>query len=134
MTAEKSQTNITVGKREVKQVVKNKGGAPRKTIRRASGIRVRLTTSERFLIESKARKAGVNLSDWIRACALKGNVISRMSAEDRRILHTMSGMANNLNQMTKLAHTGGIIGIAIRCDSLLKEIDHTLKTLNGHDG
>lgn len=113
---------------------KHKGGAPQKKIKRASGIRVRLTTTERFLIETKARQAGMRISDWIRAAALKAKVVGRMSAEDRRVLHLLAGMANNLNQLTKLAHTSGIISIVIKCDNLLKEIDQTLKYLNSDDG
>ena len=113
---------------------KHKGGAPQKRIKRASGIRVRLTTTERFLIESKAREAGMQISDWIRAAALKAKVVGRISAEDRRILHLLAGMANNLNQLTKLAHTGGIMSIVISCDNLLTEIDQTLKYLNSDDG
>lgn len=113
---------------------KHKGGAPQKRIKRASGIRVRLTATERFLIESKARQAGMRISDWIRAAALKAKVVGRISAEDRRVLHLLAGMANNLNQLTKLAHTSGIMGIAIKCDNLLTEIDQTLKYLNSDDG
>lgn len=113
---------------------KHKGGAPQKRIKRASGIRVRLTAAERFLIESKARQAGMRISDWFRAAALKAKVMTRITAEDRRALHLLAGMANNLNQLTKLAHTNGIIGIAIRCGHLLTEINQTIKYLNSDDG
>jgi hypothetical protein len=113
---------------------KHKGGAPQKRIKRASGIRVRLTATERFLIESNARQAGMRISDWFRAAALKAKVMARITAEDRRVLHLLAGMANNLNQLTKLAHTSGIMGIAIRCDHLLTEIDQALKYLNSDDG
>jgi hypothetical protein len=113
---------------------KHKGGAPQKRIKRASGIRVRLTAAERFLIESKARQAGMRISDWFRAAALKAKVMTRITAEDRRALHLLAGMANNLNQLTKLAHTNGIIGIAIKCGHLLTEINQTIKYLNSDDG
>ncbi|MCX2585942.1 plasmid mobilization protein [Pedobacter sp. MR22-3] len=113
---------------------KSKGGAPQKKIKRASGIRVRLTAAERFLIESKARDAGMRISDWFRSAALKAKVAARMNAEDRRILHLLAGMANNLNQLTKQANTTGIISIAIKCGYLLSQIDQTLKYLNRHDG
>ncbi|OFV10602.1 MULTISPECIES: plasmid mobilization protein [Sphingobacterium] len=111
-----------------------KGGAPCKKIKRNNGIRVRLTTSERFLIETRATQAGMRISDWIRASALSARITARITGEDRRILHMLAGMANNLNQLAKLAHTGGIMGIAIRCDFLLKEIDTTLKYINSDDG
>ncbi|RAJ31149.1 plasmid mobilization protein [Pedobacter cryoconitis] len=113
---------------------KHRGGAPQKRIKRANGIRVRLTATERFMIESKAREAGMRISDWIRAAALKAKVVGRISEEDRRVLHLLAGMANNLNQLTKLAHTSGIMSIVIKCDNLLTEIDQTLKYLNSDDG
>jgi hypothetical protein len=113
---------------------KHKGGAPQKKIKRASGIRVRLTAAEHFLIESKARQAGMRISDWFRAAALKAKVMTRLTTEDRRILHLLAGMANNLNQLTKLAHTSGIMSIAIKCGHLLAEIDQILKYLNSDDG
>ncbi|SDK57167.1 mobilisation protein (MobC) [Pedobacter sp. ok626] len=134
MTATISKTGLKDPKNKSTVRARHKGGAPQKKIKRASGIRVRLTTSERFLIESKAKQAGVRISDWFRAAALKAKVVSRITAEDRRILHLLAGMANNLNQLTKLAHTSGIMSIAIKCGHLLTEIDQTLKYLNSDDG
>lgn len=113
---------------------KGKGGAPKKRIRREVHVKVRLTTTERFLIESKARQAGMRISDWFREATLKAKVMTRMTTEDRRVLHMLAGMANNLNQLAKLAHTTGLLTIAIRCSSLLAEIDQALKYLNSDDG
>lgn len=76
----------------------------------------------------------MRISDWFRAAALKAKVMTRITAEDRRVLHLLAGMANNLNQLTKLAHTSGIMGVAIRCGHLLTEIDQALKYLNSNDG
>ena len=76
----------------------------------------------------------MRISDWFREATLKAKVISRMTEEDRRVLHMLAGMANNLNQLTKLAHTSGLLTIAIRCGSLLTEIDQALKYLNSDDG
>jgi hypothetical protein len=134
MTSTLSKSGLKGQVNEADGRPKHKGGAPQKKIKRASGIRVRLTATERFLIESKARQAGMRISDWFRAAALKAKVMTRITAEDRRILHLLAGMANNLNQLTKLAHTSGIMGIAIRCGHLLTEIDQALKYLNSNDG
>lgn len=134
MTTTISKTGLKDPVNKSSERTMHKGGAPQKKIKRASGIRVRLTTSERFLIESKAKQAGVRISDWFRAAALKAKVVTRITNEDRRILHLLAGMANNLNQLTKLAHVGGIMSISIRCGHLLTEIDQTLKYLNSDDG
>ncbi|MBB5645974.1 plasmid mobilization protein [Pedobacter cryoconitis] len=134
MTSTTLNTGFKAPVNKTDKCPKHRGGAPQKRIKRANGIRVRLTATERFLIESKARQAGMRISDWIRAAALKAKVVERVSAEDRRVLHLLAGMANNLNQLTKLAHNSGIISIVIKCDNLLTEIDQTLKYLNNDDG
>jgi Bacterial mobilisation protein (MobC) len=108
----------------VKDRRKYKGGAPIKAIKREAFIMVRLTATERMFIAGKAKRAGMKLSDWFRAAA---------KPEDRRILHMLAGAANNLNQLTKLAHTGGILSIARKCNELLIEIDQALKYLNADD-
>ena len=123
-----------LSKSGLKDHINQAGGAPQKRIKRSTGIRVRLTTTERFLIESKARQAGMRISDWFRAAALKAKVVGRITAEDRHVLHLLAGMANNLNQLTKRAHTNGIMSIVISCGHLLTEIDQTLKYLNSDDG
>ncbi|QNK64111.1 plasmid mobilization relaxosome protein MobC [Pedobacter sp. PAMC26386] len=134
MTSTRSNIGLKDPINKSSERARNKGGAPQKKIKRASGIRVRLNAKERFLIESKARMAGMRISDWVRAAALKAKVVARITDEDRRILHLLAGMANNLNQLTKLAHTNGIMSIVIKCDQLLTEIDQTLRYLNSDDG
>lgn len=113
--------------------VRNLGGRPAKKIKKAVGIRVRVTATERFLIEKKARKANMRISDWFRAAALKARVISRLTAEERQYHHVLAGLANNLNQLTKLAHAKGLMSIVLKCDALLTEIDQILKRLVSDD-
>jgi hypothetical protein len=94
---------------------------------------VRLTATERFFIETKAKEAGMRTSDWFRAAAKGAKVIPPLKPEDRRILHMLAGLANNFNQLTKLAHVGGLFSIARKCDELLNEIDDALKYFNSDD-
>ena len=46
----------------------------------------------------------------------------------------LTGMANNLNQLARQANSGKLLFIVRKCESLLAEIDDTLKYLNNHDG
>ena len=112
---------------------RNKGGRPIKKIKRESHIRVRLTSSEHFLISEKSTKAGMRISDWFRRSALRSKVLSRMSADDLKNLRMLSGMANNLNQLTRLAHSQGLLVVERRCRELLVLIDNVLKTMNRDD-
>lgn len=112
---------------------KHKGGAPKKKIKREQHIMVRLTATERFLIENKARSANMRMSDWFRVAAKSAKIVPRIGADDRSILHMLAGLANNINQLTKLAHKEGILTIVRKCDALLMEIDSALKYLNRDD-
>jgi hypothetical protein len=112
---------------------KHKGGRPKVKVRRETHVKVRLTATERFLIAAKAKDAGMRLSDWIRAAAKAAKVVARLKPEDLQIMRMLTGMANNLNQLTKLAHRDGILTIAIKCGNLLMEIDQALKYFNSDD-
>jgi hypothetical protein len=117
----------------VKSHGKRKGGAPKKTVKRDAFIMVRLTATERFHIATKAKNAGMKISDWFRAAAKNAKVMERLKPEDRKLLHMLAGAANNLNQLTRLAHARGILSIARKCNELLIEIDQALKYLNADD-
>jgi hypothetical protein len=112
---------------------KHKGGRPKVKVRRETHVKVRLTATEHFLIKTKAKEAGMRISDWFRAAARSAKVVPRIKPEDRNILHMLAGLANNFNQVTKLAHIGGLLSIARKCDGLLTEIDEALKYFNNDD-
>jgi len=112
---------------------KNKGGAPKKRVKRELIIRIRMTATERFYIDSKAKAAGMRPSSWIRAAAKSAKVIPRLTDDERRILWMLAELANNLNQLTKLAHQLGLLTVARDCSKILNEIDITLKRLNNND-
>jgi len=112
---------------------KNKGGAPKKRVRRELIIRVRMTATERFQIDNKAKAAGMPSSTWIRASAKSAKVIPRLTADERRILWMLAELANNLNQLTKLAHQLGLLRVVRQCQEVLKQIDDNLTQLNKDD-
>ena len=112
---------------------RNKGGAPRKRVRRDLIIRIRMTATERFQVDTKAKAAGMRSSSWIRAAAKSAKILPRLTADERRILWMLAELANNLNQLTKLAHQLGLLAVVRNCSEIMKEIDMTLKYLNKHD-
>lgn len=118
---------------EQEQFKLSKGGRPVKAVKRESGIRVRLSKTEYYVIEQKANKAGMKISEWFRQAAKRATVQGRFTAEDMKILRMLTGMANNLNQLTKIAHQQGLLVIQRKCRELLSMIDDTLKYLNKDD-
>ena len=112
---------------------KHKGGRPVKRIKRCNDIRVRLTNTERLLIEHKAKEAGMRPSEWFRQAAKRAKVVARLTPDNLGYLRMLTGMANNLNQITHLAHKQGLLSVLKRCRDILFDIDETLKKLNAHD-
>jgi len=112
---------------------KNKGGAPKKRVKRELIIRVRMTATERFQIETKANAAGMRSSTWIRASAKNAKIIPRLTVDERRILWMLAELSNNLNQLTKLAHQLGLLRVVRQCEQVIKEVDETFKKLNKDD-
>ena len=125
----KKKTSFPLAEKENK----NKGGAPRKTIKRDLDIRVRLNATERFMMDTKAQAAGIKTSDWVRQAIKSAKVIPRLSAEELKILRMLAGLANNLNQLMKLAHRNPQLSIEGKCRNLLFRIDYTLRLINKDD-
>lgn len=105
---------------------KSKGGRPEKKIKREKIIMVRLSKTEHFIIEGKANKAGLKISDWFRQSAKAAKVSPRFSPEDLKVFRMLAGMANNLNQLTKLSHEQGLLVFQKKCRDLIGEINELI--------
>lgn len=75
----------------------------------------------------------MRISDWFRRSAVRSKVSARLSIEDLKNLRTLSGMANNLNQLTRLAHSQGLFTVERKCRELLVSIDRILTMMNKDD-
>lgn len=109
-------------------------GRPKKTVSRSDFLMVRLTPTERILIEGRAKKAGLKSSEWFRRAAKSAKVFPRFTAEESSWFRMLAGLANNLNQLTHLAHVAGLFSLGLKCQALLRQIDELLTKLNSHDG
>lgn len=109
---------------------RGKGGRPPKKVKRRYVMTVRLTDTERFLIEDKSARAGMRPSEWFRRAAKRAHIVARISVEDQRMLRMLAGLANNLNQLVRLAHTDGLLTVQKRCREILRKIDEQLTSLN----
>lgn len=92
-----------------------------------------MTATDRFMVNAKAKDAGMRLSEWIRAAARTAKVVARLTPEDTQVMRMLTGLANNMNQITKLAHRDGLLSIARKCGEVLMEIDQALKYFNKDD-
>ncbi|MBK1442567.1 plasmid mobilization relaxosome protein MobC [Parapedobacter sp. ISTM3] len=108
-------------------------GRPKKAITRSVSLVVRLTPTERLAIANRAKSAGMVISEWFRKTARTAVVRPRLSKEEASHLRTLSGMANNLNQLTKLAHTGGLVTIMADLRRLLGEVERLMERIGKDD-
>ena len=113
------------------KTIKNRGGRPALKIKRTTSINVRLTSLERILIEGKAKQAKLSPSDWFRKAAKKATVHPRITPDDMHVLHVLAGMANNLNQLTKLSHTYGLLRFQRDCQELIARINVVFNQFKG---
>ena len=109
-------------------------GRPKKTVSRSDFLMVRLTPTERILIEGRAKKAGLKPSEWFRSAAKSAKVFPRFTAEESGWFRMLAGLANNLNQLTHLAHVAGLISLALKCQAMLRQIEEVLTKISSHDG
>ena len=84
------------------------GGRPKKVVKKETSTGVRLTKFDYLIIKQKASIAGLSLGAYIREMALKGQVLSRLNEEERMLIRQLVGMANNVNQITNMAHKQGV--------------------------
>jgi hypothetical protein len=111
------------------QILKHKGGRPRKAIHKTV-TSLRLTKTERYIIKNKASKAGLRVTAYIRQMAINGKVTARLNDEERQFVRELVGIANNLNQLTKKGHQEGILTAVLLFEKYRNVIDELLEKLN----
>lgn len=64
-----------------------------------------------FTLKAAVTQSGMNRSEYLRQLIRKGKVTARFSAEELSLYRSISGMANNLNQLTKRSILYGVSNI-----------------------
>ena len=78
-------------------------------------------------LRTRSRKANRRLAEYIRESALQSEVVQPRTEADMKEYRTLVGMANNLNQLTKMAHQDSIIYLYSPIDKLLGEITSVIR-------
>ena len=116
-----------VGLIKKKMEQKNKGGRPTKTLseKRKYQVLLRLNTMEYYTLLGKLREASISRTEFLRQLIINTEVKSRIKPEEMQLIRTVSGMANNLNQ---IAHRLNAFGISALNEELnvLKQLIHEL--------
>jgi len=120
-------------KEEKKQ--KGKGGRPIKeeSQKRSYRIGLRFSMAEKVSLKQKAERAGLTPSEYIRQASLKGRIIPAPGAEELKAYRELTGIANNLNQLTKEAHKQNLPMIAPRLLKAMEDVNKLIKSLDNKD-
>jgi hypothetical protein len=89
---------------EVKKTTRNKGGRPKKAIKKDQLLAVKCSLFERKAIEARAKSAGLSISEYLREMAMTGKIEIREKALPKEVLAlsgTLNHLAANLNQIAK---------------------------------
>jgi len=85
---------------------------------------------EHYILQQKAGKAGINVSEFLRRAAITCKVTARLTQEERNAIRQLIGMANNLNQMAKVANREGMGGgIRLLLEGCLLQVHGLLNKL-----
>ena len=107
---------------------KPKGRPTVADVRRLSkAVTVKFSKIDYEILRTRSRKANRRLAEYIRESALQSEVMQPRTEADMKEYRTLVGMANNLNQLTKMAHQDGIIYLYSPIDNLLGEITNVIR-------
>ena len=84
--------------------IKNKGGRPKKSIKKDQLLSLKCSLIERKVIEGKAKTASLSVSEYLRQMGVKGKIERLEKVIPREVLEltgTMNHLAANLNQIAK---------------------------------
>ena len=84
--------------------LKNKGGRPKKSVKRDKQLAVMCTVAERFIIAHKAKAVNLCISEYLRNLGVAGKIDMRKKALPLEVLKsigTLNHLAANLNQIAK---------------------------------
>lgn len=97
------------------------------TRRLSKSVTVKFSKTDYETLRTRSRKANRRLAEYIRESALKSEVVQPHTEADLKEYRTLVGMANNLNQLTKMAHQDSIIYLYSPIDKLLGEITAVIR-------
>jgi len=94
---------------EKRTSTRNKGGRPKKALKKDQLLALKCSLYERKAIEARAKSVGLSISEYLREMALTGRIDRREKALPKEVLEmagTLNHSAANLNQLAKKRNSG----------------------------
>ena len=93
--------------------------------RLTKSVTVKFSKPDYEMLRHRSKNANRTLAEYIRDSAFDARIVAKHSAEDAAIIRNLTGMANNLNQLTKLSHQTGFY----RTKNIVMEVLEKLKSI-----
>ena len=93
--------------------------------RLTKSVTVKFSNPDYEMLRHRSKNANRTLAEYIRDSAFDARIVAKHSAEDATIIRNLTGMANNLNQLTKLSHQTGFY----RTKNVVIELLEKLKSI-----
>ncbi|MBR0275898.1 MAG: plasmid mobilization relaxosome protein MobC [Prevotella sp.] len=106
----------------------SKGGRPKKPENelRLYPVKVYFDEANHRKLMNRSRRTGQPLSTIVYDLAINGYVREPFTKDEVSMLRSLSGMANNLNQLARQANTYGFHQMAIDVGNVAKKVDDLL--------
>ena len=75
--------------------------------RLTKSVTVKFSKPDYEMLRRRSKNANRTLAEYIRESAFDAQIVAKHSAEDAAVIRNLTGMANNLNQLTRLSHQAG---------------------------
>ena len=111
------------------QNTKKHGGRPTvaEARRLSRAVTVKFSKKDYEILMNRSKKANKHIAEYIRDSALNSEIEKQPLETIAKDYRMLVGMANNLNQLTKMAHQEGITYLYIPLNSLLGDISHIVR-------
>ena len=93
--------------------------------RLTKSVTVKFSKPDYEMLRRRSKNANRTLAEYIRDSAFDARIVAKHSVEDAVVIRNLTGMANNLNQLTKLSHQTGFY----RTKNIVMELLVKLKEL-----
>jgi|GEM_PF-522667 len=72
--------------------------------RLTKSVTVKFSKPDYEKLRHRSKNANRTLAEYIRDAAFDARIVAKHSTEDAAVIRNLTGMANNLNQLTRLSH------------------------------
>ena len=93
--------------------------------RLTKSVTVKFSKPDYEKLRHRGKNANRTLAEYIRDAAFDARIVAKHSAEDAAVIRNLTGMANNLNQLTKQSHQTGFY----RTKNIVMEVLEKLKSI-----